>query len=407
MPEFVRGLTAAGVDALREAANALADWQLTAPLDLASDDAAALAREFERKLQHPEHLFNLLPPEARDRVAVAVGLTPIEAFASAHSDVSDDDLPFDFESAVLERLCRREAPPPPGPRVSRGVTDHGSQWPELASLERWRALTTEEAASVAVSLARALGDGFVAHEPAGDHRLARVRAEALGISFVAVPGGVFAMGLSEVEEGELFDRVSAASPDGAEHVRAAAAVSRPVRRVEVRPFLCAETPLLGAHRAAFSAEGDDGNAHAVLRMACDDALTALVAKGLRVVTEAEWEWVARAGGTRAWLFESGDGAAWAEATVRTPVVALTHPLGVLALGWDEWVDDGWHRTYEGAPTSSASWEPREVLQTVRGGALACWPWQGGEVALAHVAVRELGGLQGRHSVRAARDLPAR
>ncbi|MFO0609398.1 MAG: hypothetical protein U0324_39910 [Polyangiales bacterium] len=408
LPEFVRGLSAAGVDSLRAAAGAFADWQLAAPLDLSADDPAALAAEYARKLRYPEHVFDPLDPGARDRVAAALDVPTFEAFARAQPDADPDDLPFDWERDVLARLCRREAPPPPAARAPRTTADHASQWPELASLERWRSLSPDEAASVTAALARALGEGFVALPRAGDHGLPRVRSEPLALSFVAVPGGSFAMGLTEDEEADLHARVAAASPESARHVPAFAPSLRPVRRVAVRPFLCAETPLLATHRGAFAAEGDDGNAHAVLRMACDDALAAVEAKGLRVVTEAEWEWVARAGGARAWLFDEGEAAAWAEATVQAPVTSLTHPFGVLALGWGEWVDDGWHPTYEGAPADGASWEPRVWLQTTRGGALAYWPWQGGgEMIGAHAAAREPGGLQGRHAVRAARDLPAR
>ena len=181
-----------------------------------------------------------------------------------------------------------------------------------------------------------------------------------------------------------------------------------MRRVQVRPFLCAETPLLERHARLLGVEGDPGNAHGVLRVEGDAALAALGARGLRLLTEAEWEWVARAAGERAYPFTSGDADAWAEASVGTPVDRLEHPLGVLALGWGEWVDDGWHPTYRGAPATSDAWEPRTRLQLARGGALAVWPWQtGGELVLTHAAMRERAGPADVHAVRAALDLPPR
>ena len=129
MPAFVPGLAVAGVEALRHAVGALAPWQLRAPIDTSQGDARALAGECLGKLAYPEHLFALLPPDAQDRVAVAVGVGPLADFRPATAEA---DVAISWETAVLAVLCRREAPPPPSLRVPRSEPRHDDRWPELA-----------------------------------------------------------------------------------------------------------------------------------------------------------------------------------------------------------------------------------------------------------------------------------
>src|SRR3990167_3749198 len=73
MPNYVRGVAAAGVEALRAIATSFADWQLAAPIDTSLPDPEALATEYLTKLSYPEHVFDRLPEDAQDRVALAIG----------------------------------------------------------------------------------------------------------------------------------------------------------------------------------------------------------------------------------------------------------------------------------------------------------------------------------------------
>lgn len=408
MPHFVPALATAGVEALRIATETLADWQLRAPVDTSLTDPTALATELAAKLVYPEHLFDRLPDEAKQRVAEAVGVPPFERFAPPDgSDPDPEELPYPWERAVLGVLCRREPPPPPGPRASLPRHASALAWPELASSAAVRALAPESVEALAREIAARLGPGFTPLAPSR-HGLPRVRSEAWQLDFVVVPGGRFAMGLSESEEEALFAAVSAVSPESAGYVRSVAAASRPVREVSIEPFLCAETPLLERHAAVLGVVGDPGNAHAVLRMEMDAVLAFVADEPLRLLSEAEAEWVARGGGSRLWPFTSGGARAWAEAAVSSPLDAMDHPFDVHALGWGEWLDDGWHPNYQDAPGDARAWEPRTDLQTVKGGALSLFPWQsGGEMMLAHAAFRERAGLADRHAVRLAMELPGR
>jgi hypothetical protein len=93
---------------------------------------------------------------------------------------------------------------------------------------------------------------------------------------------------------------------------------------------------------------------------------------------------------------------WAELHHRGE--ADPHPFAVEGLGWGGWVDDGWHPSYRGAPTTAAAWQPCEWPVVARGGVLALWPWSGGELAMCHVAARHH-DRTGAHCVRLVLELP--
>ena len=80
MPNFTRGLAAAGVEDLRAIATSFAAWQLSAPIDRSLSDATALAADYLAKLKHPEHVFGALAASAQDRVAIALGCPPRSAW---------------------------------------------------------------------------------------------------------------------------------------------------------------------------------------------------------------------------------------------------------------------------------------------------------------------------------------
>ena len=236
----------------------------------------------------------------------------------------------------------------------------------------------------------------------------RVRSAKLGIALVAIPGGTLEMGLSPEEQRELVRRVKGRGPEAREHVRELAALARPRHSVVIDAFLCAESPLRAKHAKKLGCEGDAANPHAVLRVGAAQAAAVTGATKLRLLAEAEWEWVARAGGSCAWLSGEDEPEDWARRVLGAAPEDTPHPLGALALGWGEWVDDGWHATYRGAPKLSTAWEPKTGPEVVRGGALEQWPWQvGGELVLLHAAARGRASDGGQHALRLARDLPAR
>jgi hypothetical protein len=84
-----------------------------------------------------------------------------------------------------------------------------------------------------------------------------------------------------------------------------------------------------------------------------------------------------------------------------------HPWGVSGLAWGSWVDDAWQPTYKKAPVDGSAFSPLELPETVRGGGLEVWPWQGsGELLSTHASSRDLDRL-GDHALLVALDLPPR
>lgn len=412
MPNYVRGVSAAGKAELLAIASRFADWQLKAPIDTTLRDAEALAADYLKKLAHPEHVFDALPPDAQDRVAAAVGCVTRGAWAPAepigHGGQATPAYRMpSWEKDVYAVLFLRQKAAPPRARETTGCpTSHSNDWPELSSLTGWK--RARDPASLAESLALALGKGWRPGPPAGSWQLPSVRSVKLGVSLVAIPGGTFEMGLSPGELAELKRRVRGRGPEASLHVRELAKLARPVHRVKVSPFLCATAPLRAPHATKLRCDGDSGNPHGVLRVDSETASGIVAKTKLRLLAESEWEWLARAAGTRCWLSGERAPEAWAEATLASALDHDAHPFGIAGLGWGEWIDDGWHPSYEGAPNRSMSWEPATRPTVVRGGALAHWPWQvGGELVLAHAASRDRAGEAAHHAVRLALDLPAR
>ncbi|MEZ5115790.1 MAG: hypothetical protein R2737_05930 [Candidatus Nanopelagicales bacterium] len=408
-PHYVRGLSAAGADELRAAMATFAEWQVLEGrrLDPTRGDAEALASDLRDTLTHPEHAFDPLSPEAQDRVAVALGLPPSADWVP-REPVPPGTPSYarpSWEKDVYAVLFLRQHEPPPVARpIDPDARDHSADWPQLAGLDRWR--RTRDKDSVTRALASALGRGWTAREPVGPYSLPRLGSTRGRLVLVAVPAGDLTMGLTPAERRDAGRRATPYGPEAAEHLKAATATARPVRQVAIAPFLCAQTPVLQQQAGSFGLEGDAANPHHVVR-ATSRAAAAATPEGFRLPSEAEWEWVARAGGSRAWLSGDEPPPEWAARVLAAPLAEEEHPFGILGLGWGGWLDDGWHPSYRGAPTTSRAWGPMSRPETVRGGALTLWPWQSAEVLLLHAALRDRAGAGAAYPVRWARDLPPR
>lgn len=102
-------------------------------------------------------------------------------------------------------------------------------------------------------------------------------------------------------------------------------------------------------------------------------------KTYRLLSEAEWEYAARAGTTTKYAF--GDTISQQQAqflamqTVEVGTFA-PNPWGLFDMhgnAW-EWVEDNWHPNFQGAPNDGSVWQGGDTsLRVLRGGSWDCYP----------------------------------
>jgi formylglycine-generating enzyme required for sulfatase activity/class 3 adenylate cyclase len=179
-------------------------------------------------------------------------------------------------------------------------------------------------------------------------------ASVLEPEMVALQGGIFSMGSND---------------DASE---------RPIRKVTVKPFAIGKYPVTvgewnvcaDAKACGFRATGKDDAP--VTNVSWSDAkryvawLADATRRAYRLPSEAEWEFAAR-GGTQTkywWGDQMQHGMAackdCGDAGAEQPVKVGSfkpNPFGLYDMGGgvDQWVDDCWHKTYQGAPTDGSAW----------------------------------------------------
>jgi formylglycine-generating enzyme required for sulfatase activity/class 3 adenylate cyclase len=154
---------------------------------------------------------------------------------------------------------------------------------------------------------------------------------------------------------------------------------RPTHQVTVKPFAISQYPVsvrdwnecAAAKGCAFTATGKDDAP--VTNVSWSDAkqfvtwLAGATGKPYRLPTEAEWEYAARAGTqTKYWWgdqFQSGmanckncNDIASTEQPVKVGSFK-PNPFGLYDMGGgvDQWVEDCWHKNYQGAPADGSAW----------------------------------------------------
>ncbi|WP_050629993.1 SUMF1/EgtB/PvdO family nonheme iron enzyme [Bradyrhizobium viridifuturi] len=154
---------------------------------------------------------------------------------------------------------------------------------------------------------------------------------------------------------------------------------RPIRKVTVKPFAMGKFPVTvrewnacaAAKACGFTASGKDDVP--VTNVSWSDAkqyvawLAELMKKPYRLPSEAEWEYAAR-GGTQSkyWWGDQvqpghvGCKDCGGDASAEQPVKVGSfkpNPFGLYDMGGgvDQWVEDCWHRNYQGAPDDGAVW----------------------------------------------------
>lgn len=201
--------------------------------------------------------------------------------------------------------------------------------------------------------------------------------ERRGIELVQIPGGTFWMGVED-EQAEQDEWIRKASV--------------PRHRVTVQPFALARAPVTNAQYAAFleasprgvaepkywSDQRYNGPQQPVVGVTWEDARVYCEWAGLRLPSEAEWEYACRAGSeTR---YSAGDGedalrrVGWysenAEGRLHDVAEKPANDFGLHDMHGNvfEWCHDRWHASYKGAVTDGIAWEDgASGLRVFRGG----------------------------------------
>ena len=299
---------------------------------------------------------------------------------------------LDYEHAVFVDMTRKSYRVVQHPlRESTRNASHTDLWLELASLKVWSKLEVAQKTKTAKLLAKSLGENFAFTDLVGEHQLMRFKHTALKLHFIAIPGGKYSMGLSDDEKKELTRLAKKHGNEEAKFfARDIAETARPMHEVKLPPFLCAQAPITNTQAKKFTktAEMLEGN-HNIYWYGAKVVLKLTEQSDTRLLTESEWEYIARAGGMRAWLNGEEDPQAYANRVLSAEPLEDEHPFGVCGLGWGTWVEDSWHLGYKTAPADGSAWEPRDVPNVVRGGGFLSFPWQtGGEEFMLHTAYRE-------------------
>ena len=228
---------------------------------------------------------------------------------------------------------------------------------------------------------------IVVSDSFGNKDEVQVRVAVIPSDMVIVPAGSFTMGPPADEEGR-------GSNEGPQHqvtISQSFAVGKyEVTRGQFEAFVDA------TRHDAGSARLDPGftqtDAHPVVSVSWNDAkayvnwLSARTGQNYRLLSEAEWEYVARAGTTTTYHF--GNTISSNQANYRPSegtVEVGSYPANAFGLHdvhgnvW-EWVEDCWHNDYMGAPTDSSAWvsdcddDDDEDLRVLRGGSWISGTW---------------------------------
>lgn len=176
---------------------------------------------------------------------------------------------------------------------------------------------------------------------------------ASGLLFVLVPSGEFLMGSPDEEQGRRDD-------EGPRH------------RVRVVSFLLCRKPVSKrAWSKVMGIEPDRWTADDPVQVNWNAAVAWCLKAGLRLPSEAEWEYACRALTTTPYCFglwsdafDSEGSSSWPPRWHGLNTFGLFHVHG----GVWEWCQDNWHVSYLDAPADGRAWLGPDPMRVLRGGA---------------------------------------
>jgi len=228
----------------------------------------------------------------------------------------------------------------------------------LVSHDAIASLTPAKKKSLLAAVAKELGKEWKA-EPVDDALGLPLLHVPTKLRFRLIPGGSFTMGLT-ADDVEQCEKYVGGYPDEIAELKKWA---RPLRQVEVAPFLCTEQPLYGPELKSLlpSYEGDELPKRKV-------AVEIAERHGFRLPSEVELEWLARNGTEAAFVTDLvGTGALVLSdkgLTTFNHKKAVSR-FGVKGLLSALWAADDWHGSYKGAPIDSEPWMGGKAEGVVR------------------------------------------
>jgi formylglycine-generating enzyme required for sulfatase activity len=235
-----------------------------------------------------------------------------------------------------------------------------------------------------------------------------IYSEPSGVGLVRIPRGAFKMGSPDEEEGRYGDE----SPQHRVEVSSFYLSRYPVTNEEYGRYLTAKPetrkPEYWGERSLNQPQ------QPVVGVSWEEAKGYCDWAGLRLPSEAEWEYACRGGTeTRYW---SGNGeedlerVGWYAKKKEKRLHAVgekePNPFGLYDMHGNvwEWVEDDWHDDYNGAPVDGRAWtdEPRAEYRVYRGGS---WRYGAGRCRSASRGVGHPGYRDYYLGFRPARSFP--